>query len=215
MSCAFTSMHLILHVCVKPHLMLTFDSARRHGTSSHLPFQPRSARWRAGQACRRVEFEPATTSLALDLRLRLARTHRHARLDLTSLCSRCIAVARRNLPLRQQRPPRRTGSVTHRVPASHPEYPTSSRVTPAYISLLIANQTSPSHRHHLCRPSSVSGFLPFSLSQASKPRHSSLRPQLYPPYPPQRANASNSHSCLFYLSYLPTWKILFTPLLQN
>jgi len=96
--------------------------------------------------------------------------------DLTSLHPHVLATTApllptTCLPLRQQRP-RRTGSVTHRVP--EPAFgravhflrrpPTSSRIE------LIANQTAARHKHRLCRPQFVSLLFlsaPLSGSQAT------------------------------------------------
>lgn len=80
------------------------------------------------------------------------------------------------LPLRQQRP-RRTGSVTHRVP--EPAFgravhflrrpPTSSRIE------LVANQTAVPHKHRLCRPQSVSlSFCPCAFERL--PSNNVIRP---------------------------------------
>jgi hypothetical protein len=101
-------------------------------------------------------------------------------------------------------------------PIRNIQHPVLGRVAPAYISLLIANQTSPPNRHHLCRPSSVSGFLPFSPFTRQQATSFVLAPTAIPSVSStERANASNSHSCLPYLSYLLASKILVTSLLQN
>jgi hypothetical protein len=154
-------------MCVSSHI-LTFhvdSAARRHDTSSHsLALQPRSTAKEssAGQGL------SATTSLALDLRLRQARTQRHTRLDLTSLCPHLRSAPL--LPTLPSKPTPQAATTTSayrkrdaRVLASHPEHLSSIQSCNACIHLVAhctPHQTSPSRRHHLCQPSPVSGFLP-------------------------------------------------------
>jgi hypothetical protein len=133
---------MCLHVYINPSIC-----ACEHVTSWLLCSGPVSVQCCGACSCRSPGGDHLTTCFLVHPRPVLP-------LDPTSLHSSsrvrhtCIAAAYLSLPLRQQRP-RRTGSVTHRVPAQHPhQHLVLYRLRP-HISTRIAllpNQTSVRHR---------------------------------------------------------------------
>lgn len=184
-ACACICVHTYTHMCVHPLWWSLSVCALRH-----------SSGWRTGlQECRaggavvvvaqcvfiHHQGPPTCTRNPTQHSDALSLAPPQSQSNLTSLHPHVLATTApllpaTCLPLRQQRP-RRTGSVTHRVP--EPAFgravhflrrpPTSSRID------LVANQTAARHKHRLCRPQSVSlSFCPCAFERL--PSNNVIRP---------------------------------------